>query len=187
MNNILHNHHTNPSWEKLQPLIEQMYRKTTTDRYFLDQAFQSAVYQRDQQWDKLDAHVLKVVERSKNLGLPMEVHRNNAQIKYKGIANESTRGKGVPAVTLNLNPISLTPEGRKTAPLYSQKSTPKTHIYSYYAAREGSYNVFTKLDELFDIYFKGGSEEERLQFRTDQVELARKIGFGKPEAVTNNN
>lgn len=178
---------TNPSWDQRQPLIEQMYRKTTTDGYFLDQAFQSAVYKRDQQWDKLDSHVLKVVERSKNLGLPMEVHRNNAQIKYKGIAKEGKRRKGVPAVTLNLNPISLTPEGRKTAPLYSRKSTPKTHIYSYYAAREGSYNVFTKLDELFDLYFKGGSEAERLQFRKDQVELARKIGFGKPADETNNN
>jgi len=88
---------------------------------------------------------------------------------------------------LNLNPRALTPEGRKTAPLYSRKSTPKTHIYSYYAAREGSYNVFTKLDELFDLYFKGGSEAERLQFRKDQVELARKIGFGKPADETNNN
>ena len=176
----------NSNYDTRQQLIEQVYRKTTPS-YYLDQAFAGAVYERDKQFNKADEHRAKVIARSKYIGLPMQLHRDGAVIRYQGTTagkapargNYSPR-KGVPSYTLELNPDGDGPDGNKLPPLYSRKETPKTHIYSYYAARAGAYNDFDDLDELFKKYFPDGTEEQNIQFRTDQVELARKIGFGLP-------
>jgi len=110
------------------------------------------------------------------------LHREGASIRYGGFtAGAYSSSKSIPSYSLNLNPEGISSDGKsKLPPLYSRRDTPKTHIYSYYAARAGAYNVFDDLDELFKRYFPDGTEEQKIQFRTDQVELARKIGFGLP-------
>lgn len=170
---------SNPDITKRQKLIEQVYRKTLLNEgsYYKRHAINAGHFARKKQFGKEEEIQKQAIARSKNIGLPMEIHRNGAAVKPSKYASYS----------LDLNPEGVSPDGKnRTPPLYERKETPKTHIYSYYAAREGAYNVFDKLDELFNMYFPGGSEEERNQFRTDQVELARKIGFGLPEKEDNN-
>jgi hypothetical protein len=170
---------SNPDITKRQKLIEQVYRKTLLNEgsYYKRHAINAGHFARKKQFGKEEEIQKQAIARSKNIGLPMEIHRNGAAVKPSKYASYS----------LDLNPEGVSPDGKnRTPPLYERKETPKTHIYSYYAAREGAYNVFDKLDELFNMYFPGGSEEERNQFRTDQVELARKIGFGLPAKEDNN-
>lgn len=170
------------SYDSIQKAQETVYRKTTAPQYYIGQAYKAAVFNRDKNFRKRDEHTAAVVARNKNIGLPMSVHREGASIRYGGFtAGAYSASKSIPAYSLNLNPEGISSDGKsKLPPLYSRKETPKTHIYSYYAARAGAYNDFDDLDELFKRYFPDGTEEQKIQFRTDQVELARKIGFGLP-------
>ena len=182
----------NANYDQREKAIQQIYRKTEEPSYYRTQAFKSAKFVKDQNYAAVEKHNAEVVARNQYIGLPMSVHRDGAAIRHEGFTQRSGRlfqptpgHSSIPAYSLNLNPEGVSDTGDRLPPLYSRKSTPKTHIYSYYAAREGAYNVFGKLDELFDLYFPGGSEEERNQFRTDQVELARKVGFGLPAKEDN--
>jgi hypothetical protein len=167
----------NPNYDQRQKLIQQFYLKTEDPVYYIRAASKGARLAKALNFADEEQHIAETVSRNQYIGLPLSVHRNGAVVKQNPIASYA----------LNLNPRELAPDGQTILPpLYERKETPKTHIYSYYAAREGAYNVFDKLDELFEMYFPGGSEEERNQFRTDQVELARKIGFGLPAKEDNN-
>jgi len=176
------------SYDSIQKAQETVYRKTTAPQYYIGQAYKAAVFNRDKNFRKRDEHNASVVARNKNIGLPMSLHREGASIRYGGFtAGAYSASKSIPAYSLNLNPEGISSDGKsKLPPLYSRKETPKTHIYSYYAARAGAYNDFDDLDALFKMYFKDGTEEQKIQFRTDQVELARKIGFGLPAKETTN-
>lgn len=173
---------SNSNYDRREKALQQIYRKTEEPSYYRTQAFKSAKFVKDQDFPAEEKHNAEVVARNKYIGLPMSVHRNGATIRYEGFTPSGNRrlSKSIPAYALNLNPPGVDQNDNRLPPLYERKETPKTHIYSYYAAREGAYNEFDKLDELFALYFKGGTEEERQQFRTDQVELARKVGFGLP-------
>jgi hypothetical protein len=173
----------NPNYDQRQKLIQQFYLKTEDPVYYIRAASKGARLAKALNFEDEEQHIAETVSRNQYIGLPLSVHRNGAVVKQNPIASYA----------LNLNPRELAPDGQTILPpLYERKETPKTHIYSYYAAREGAYNVFDKLDELFNMYFPLGDEtpEERKnmrnQFRTDQVELARKIGFGLPAKEDNN-
>ncbi len=129
------------------------------------------------------------IQRSQYIGIPMELHRDDAKVR-SGTSITIGGWLTIPmpklsSYALDLNPTGIGPDNKELPPLYSRKVTSKTYVYNYNAAKEGAEGNYDLLRELHEMYFPEGKDSLSLEdFQKNQVDLAREVGFGRPATET---
>lgn len=129
------------------------------------------------------------IQRSQYIGIPMELHRDDAKVRVSTKSKFEWTEAYIPSddsYALDLNPTGIGPDGKtELPPLYSRKVTSKTYVYNYNAAKEGAEGRYGLLRELHEMYFPEGKDSLSLEdFQKNQVDLAREVGFGRPATET---
>ena len=169
--------------KKRQKSITQ-FVQLNSPRYYQTQRSIIGKARDDKDFKKERALRAETIKRSQYIGIPMELHRDDAKVRV------STKSEFyIPSddsYALDLNPTGIGPDGKTELPaLYSRKVTSKTYVYNYNAAKEGAEGNYDLLKELHARYFPKDKDSLSLEdFQKNQIDLAREVGFGRPATET---
>ena len=177
------------SLPKRQRAIEEIV-KSATPKYYASQRDLVTTARNNKDYQKELALRAEIIQRSQYIGIPMELHRDDAKVRSGTSVRPIVPYVNIPmpklsSYALDLNPTGRDPKGEALPPLYSRKVTSKTYVYNYNAAREGAEGNYKLLDELHTLYFPKDKDSLSLEdFRKNQIDLAREVGFGRPATET---
>ena len=168
--------------KKRQKSITQ-FVQLNSPRYYQTQRSIIGKARDDKDFKKERALRAETIKRSQYIGIPMELHRDDAKVRV------STKSEFyIPSddsYALDLNPTGIGPDGKELPALYSRKVTSKTYVYNYNAAKEGAEGNYDLLKELHARYFPKDKDSLSLEdFQKNQIDLAREVGFGRPATET---